>query len=214
MIILVDLDGPTADFDAQFFTSCANNGWTLDCTRENQTRRFATDHLPSKRERAMARDMVNARGWFRHLPVVDGALEGLNQLETAGLDVWLCTKPLEQNPSSRDDKAAWVSEYLGRRWEEKLILTPNKSMVRGDILLDDAPALGWLADPATTWRPVIFPTAWNGADSKWDGLPRWTWGDPIESLITVSRLERDRMREVADRDHPESVFADEHPSGH
>lgn len=178
--LLIDLDGPFAAFDEAFWALCAEHGIEMDCTLEQQRHRFGTDHIPDKAARQRARDLVNTSGWFRDLPVVDGAVH--DTLELAEFcDVWLCTKPLEDNPTCRDEKAAWVVEHLGDEWKRKLIIAPDKSMVRGTTLLDDAPAIEWL--DRALWNPIIFKMPWNGHGSKWQGLPRWTWGEPYANLL-------------------------------
>lgn len=179
-VVLVDMDGPLADFDALFFERCAENRWPMDCTLADQRHRFATDHIPNKIHRAAAREMVNTPEWFADLPVTGGAQEGLQHLAEHA-EVWICTNPLEANPSCRDEKAAWLVKHFSSEWERRLIITPDKSMVRGDVLLDDAPYLDWFE--RALWRTVIFPTPWNGAGSKWEGHDRWSWCDPVAWLL-------------------------------
>lgn len=179
--VLVDMDGPLADFDALFFARCELNGWLLDCTLERQRHRFATDHVLDADHRRRARQMVDATHFFRDLPPVDGAISGINEL-TDHADVWIVTKPLEANTACASDKVGWVRQYLGADWLPRLIIAPDKSMVRGDILLDDAPHLHWL--DTATWVAVVYPMTWNQhAESKWVHLPTWTWGRPVGELL-------------------------------
>lgn len=184
-IVLVDMDGPLADFDRQFYDLCATNGWPLHSTFETQCHRFATDCMLDQDHARAARIEVNSTRWFLDLPVVEGAVDGLNELAERA-DVWICTKPLEANVTCRDDKAAWLARHFGDRWLQRLILAPNKSMVRGNVLLDDAPKLDWLG--AAAWRAVIYPTVWNGGGSAWGGLPRWSWGDSVEELLSHAEV--------------------------
>ena len=116
--------------------------------------------------------------------MADGAVEGLNRLWQVA-EVWICTKPLEVNPTCRDDKAKWLETYFGEDWLDRLIITPNKSMVRGDILLDDAPHIDWLEH--AVWHSVIFPTTWNDEGSKWAGMPRWGWDQDVTELLRLIR---------------------------
>lgn len=124
--------------------------------------------------------MIEAPGWFRGLPVTPGAKSGVGQLLTAGVDIWVVTKPLEANPTCRDDKAAWLREHFPML-ERKLILAPDKSMIVGDVLLDDAINLEWILK--AQWRPVVFRAPFNGSGSEWHYLHSWSWGDPIEDLL-------------------------------
>src|SRR5690606_26027440 len=105
------------------------------------------------------------------LPVTPGAQEGVDALMAVGVDVWVCTKPLEVNPTCRDEKGAWLREHFPML-EKRLIIAPDKSLVMGDILLDDAPSLEWAR--RATWMPVVFDAPFNRAGSIWERLPRWT----------------------------------------
>lgn len=182
--VLVDMDGPLAAFDDLFFERCAANGWEVDCTLDHQTHRYATDHIPDQAHRAAARRMVDTAGWFRDLRVVPGSREGLAEL-AAVAHVWIVTKPLASNPTCACEKTWWVKTHLGSTWVDRLVIAPDKSIVRGDILLDDAPKLSWL--PRAEWRPVIYPAPFNRAGSQWAGIPAWCWRDGTDALLKLIR---------------------------
>lgn len=179
-VVLVDMDGPLAGFDERFFEVCHDNGWELHSDVHTQCHRFATDCLVNPDHIKLARKMVEETHWFADLPVTPGCQEGIEALAKVA-DVWICTKPLEANRNCRDDKAAWIEKHLGYRWLERMILAPNKGMVRGDVLLDDAIKLPWLA--YAEWEPVVFPMPWNGEGTDWAEFRRWSWDQPIEDLL-------------------------------
>lgn len=181
LVLLLDMDGPLADFDRHFHDRCVEmGGIEFDVAGPHeQTERYFTEHIPDPRQRREARKMIDAAGWFAQLPVVEGAKEGVAELEAAGIDIWVCTKPLERNPTCRDDKGAWLRRHFPQL-EDKLILAPNKGMIHGDILLDDAPKVEWF--DYATWRPVLFAVPFNSSP-EWATLPRWTWGDSIDDLF-------------------------------
>lgn len=182
-VLLLDMDGPLADFDRHGWEVCQDRGWSFDVPdHEHQTARYFTDHMPNKHERRWARELIESSGWFDSLPPTPGAIDGARELIEAGFDVWVCTKPLEANPTCRDDKGRWLRRHIPEL-EHKLILTPDKSMVVGAILLDDAPKMEWL--PRSTWKPVIFDAPFNGLQSEWGGLIRFRWGDPLSYLWNV-----------------------------
>jgi len=181
-VVLVDMDGPLADFDLHFWLRCQEAGYGFDVGHVNDQRhRYFTDHLTDPAEKRAARAMVDAPGWFESLPVVAGAVDGVHAMIAAGWEVWVCTKPLEANPTCRDAKAAWLAEHFGKGFDRRLIITPDKSLVRGDVLLDDAPKPEWFA--RASWRPVIFDAPFNRDGSEWGHLDRWTWGQPLAQLI-------------------------------
>ncbi len=112
-----------------------------------------------------------------------GAVDGFLELAEVA-PVWIVTKPLEANLTCRDDKALWIRQHLGKEWERRLIITPDKSMVHGSVLLDDAPKPEWFG--RATWVPVIYPWSFNGLGSEWADLPRWQWGDWPQRLLGVT----------------------------
>lgn len=177
---LVDMDGPLAAFDKKYFDLAATNGWPMDADLDTQVHRFASGHILDSDHRKQATAIVNSSGWFRDLPVVDGAAEGMWRLHQVA-NVWICTKPLEANPTCRDEKGAWLAEHFGEEWLDRLIITPNKAMVRGDLLLDDAPHIGWLEH--AEWKSIIYPTPYNRTGSEWSHLPEWSWDRDVDELL-------------------------------
>lgn len=184
-IVLVDQDGPLAAFDRLAYARAAENGWHMDTPEHAQTARYSTDHVPDPEHRKALREMIDTTRWFRELPVVEGAVEGLHALAEIA-EVWVCTKPLEVNPTCRDDKAAWLTEHFGKEWERRIIVTPDKSLVRGAVLLDDAPKPEWY--DRAEWQPVAYATTWNGPGTPWGDLPRFTWDMGPDALLDMAGL--------------------------
>jgi 5'-nucleotidase len=181
--LLLDMDGPLANFDSAFWELCHGHGWEMDIDGPAApgVARFMSDNVVRPADRKASRRSVAQSGWFRSLPVVDGAIDGVEDLNSH-FDIWVCTKPLEANPTCRDEKAAWLAEHIP--WlEKRLIICPQKSLCTGAILLDDAPSLRCMA--VADWSPVIFPAPYNGATSKWGHLPRWEWGDDASRLLEL-----------------------------
>lgn len=181
-IVLVDLDGVMADFDLTLWERTREH-WPADYHPDQQAHRFCTDLL-----RGAARKAVRAEtykpGFFASLAPIPGAVDGVRELAAMdGVDVWFCSKPLYGNPTCHSDKAAWLEQHLGAEWSRRLILAADKSMVFGDILLDDAPRLEWLELGEAPWEPVVFTRPWNGPGSDWGHIPRWSWGDPWDRLL-------------------------------
>jgi 5'(3')-deoxyribonucleotidase len=47
------------------------------------------------------------------------------------------TAPSEHNPLSYTEKRIWIEKHLGFDFVERLIICSNKSLLKGDILIDD-----------------------------------------------------------------------------
>lgn len=201
-ILLLDMDGPLADFDRAAWEWGHSSGLMFDIeSLADQRHRFLTDHVVGCGHPGTTRPCPHGAGhmrrhihqdetWFRDLPVTPGAIQGVAQLE-AIFDVWVCTKPLEANPGCRDGKQAWIDKHFPSL-SRKLVMAPDKSMVVGAVLLDDAPKPQWV--DVAHWEPVVFSTPWNGEGSRWEVYPHWTWGDPLAVLTDRVRDPWSRAR--------------------
>jgi 5'-nucleotidase len=159
MLILVDMDGVVAHFELRF----------LELWRE----RFPEEkYIPlDKREGFYihkeygpdlydkVREITSAPGFFLSLPPIDGAIQGVTDLEVMGHQVLICTSPLSGTPTCMQEKYDWVRKYFGREMASSMVITKDKTMVRGDILIDDRPKLEGRFDP--TWEHVIFQAPYN-----------------------------------------------------
>ena len=77
-------------------------------------------------------------GAYATMAPIDGALAGVRSLIGMGHDVWLATKPPTGVPHAYADKVRWVLFHLPEL-KRKIILTHDKGLLRGDVLIDDRP---------------------------------------------------------------------------
>lgn len=75
-------------------------------------------------------------GFFLDLKPLEGAIEGMKTLQTK-YSVYILTRPSIKNTNCYTEKAEWVKKYLGEEMLEKMIICPDKSLVKGDYLIDD-----------------------------------------------------------------------------
>jgi 5'(3')-deoxyribonucleotidase len=76
--------------------------------------------------------------FFRNLKPIKGALEAFQKLsDLPNTEVYILSAPSEKNPLSYMEKRIWVENHLGFNAVNKLILSPNKALLRGDYLIDD-----------------------------------------------------------------------------
>ena len=70
------------------------------------------------------------------LEPLPNAIESVNELKKE-FDVWILTRPSFNNINCYSEKAQWVLDNLGYDMLEKTILCGDKSLVKGDYLIDD-----------------------------------------------------------------------------
>jgi 5'-nucleotidase len=76
--------------------------------------------------------------FFENLEEIEGSRLALDTLMKTEYDIWIASSPSVKNPYSYSEKRVWLEEHYGDyNLHEKLILIPDKSLLRGDILIDD-----------------------------------------------------------------------------
>lgn len=114
-ILYVDMDDTICDYKGAF---------TRDINK------FSNNKFPQSRW-----------GFFANLEPIEGAIETLHEL-MEDFDVWILTRPSYLNPLSYTEKRIWVEKYFGIEFCKKLILCSDKSLLRGDYLVDDSSLCG------------------------------------------------------------------------
>lgn len=173
--ILVDMDGVLANWNLGVSQDLLRHGFdpeVLDLTRwdlgmDEPTRRIV--------RRAQA-----TPGFYRWLQPIEGAVDGIHELERLGHDVWICSTPDATNVTCASDKVEWVREFLGEAWVKRVNLTHRKSLVRGDFLIDDKPVIDDTAD--AEWQRIVFDQPYN-QDSEGPRLRGWANLPAIEAEL-------------------------------
>ncbi len=76
--------------------------------------------------------------FFRKLEPIEGAIDGFNKLwRDEKFDVYILTAPSVMNPLCYMEKRLWVTDYFNIDVAQKLILSPNKALLKGDYFIDD-----------------------------------------------------------------------------
>lgn len=75
-------------------------------------------------------------GLFASLEPMPGAIEAVNRLR-AEHDVWILSAPSVRNANSYTEKRIWIEKHFDLDMAYRLILAPDKSLVMGDVLIDD-----------------------------------------------------------------------------
>ena len=81
--------------------------------------------------------------FFLNLEPIERSIEGVLELSKI-YDVHFLTAPSYMNPLSYTEKRLWIEKYFGLEWCKKLILAYDKSLLKGDYLIDDSIGKGQL----------------------------------------------------------------------
>ena len=182
VLINVDMDGVIAGFDDGVDElACLELGLEKPSFRHHF---YSSENFPiAYKDRVRA--LSDRQGFFRSLPVIDASIEGLELLISEGYHPRILSSPISSNPYSKEEKLEWLEHHiapkLGSFIVAEAVITKNKHLYGGAVLLDDRPEIRH-AD-AASWRHVWFTQDYN---VHLDGQPRVnSWRDP--TLLDVVR---------------------------
>mmetsp|Transcript_30500 Transcript_30500/g.62074 ORF Transcript_30500/g.62074 Transcript_30500/m.62074 type:complete len:237 (+) Transcript_30500:292-1002(+) len=160
--VLVDMDGVIADFDTRALEILQQRLPSWDIMPRSEISRFPlAANFKKSSHKAKIRSMFLEEGFFASLPPIPGAINALKEMHAhPSLDVFICSAPIATSTFCASEKMGWVKEHLGQEWVRRTILTSDKSLVRGDILIDDAPEAKAAAMPPS-WEHVYFTQPYN-----------------------------------------------------
>jgi 5'-nucleotidase len=164
-IIYVDMDGVIVDFYEQYYRLAQVHDpelFTVLPKHDELDVYWLEDMVPERLEQR-AIDLCNHPLLFEQAKPITGAIEGVLELErkarSYGFDTYICSAPSASNKKSYADKASWVERYLGSSWVQRLVLTQDKTLCDGLILIDDKPDP--LGTRVSSWKHVIFDQPYN-----------------------------------------------------
>ncbi len=77
-------------------------------------------------------------GFFATMEPMPQAISSLNVLRSdPRYDCWILTAPSVMNPLCYTEKRLWIEDNFDIELAHKLIISPDKSLLKGDILIDD-----------------------------------------------------------------------------
>lgn len=126
--LLVDMDGVMADPLAQY----------LRMHEREHGRRLDVASIVGKPEMEAFPDavrFVTTPGFFRGLPVMEGCVEVVAQLN-ARYELFVVSAAMEY-PTSLAEKHAWLEEHFSFLGWRQFVFCGSKTVVRGDIMIDD-----------------------------------------------------------------------------
>ena len=76
--------------------------------------------------------------FYRKLKPINGGIQAVNYLDSLeAFDVYFLTAPSVFNPLCYTEKRLWIEDHFGLEMTNRLIISPNKGLCKGDYLIDD-----------------------------------------------------------------------------
>lgn len=125
-------------------------------------------------------ELCHSKGFIRNLSPVPGGIAAIHAMLELGHDVRFCTSYLFEYDHCVLEKYQWIEEHFGASFVERIILTRDKTLIRGDLLIDDKPEVFGLMQP--TWEHILYDRPHN---RQITGQRRLTWKNWREILPEV-----------------------------
>lgn len=160
-VVLVDMDNTLVDYDEEFMKRWNALRPDEKWDRVKSRQYFEIEKNFDQSLHSTVREIIASEDFFCELKPLLGAIEALREMNAAGLQVKLCTSPSQFNyGGSAAGKYQWCKQWLGEDWMPHLIITRDKTVVRGRVLIDDKPSIhGACASPE--WTQIIFEQPYN-----------------------------------------------------
>ncbi|WP_432504445.1 5' nucleotidase, NT5C type [Kineococcus arenarius] len=218
VLVLVDQDQTLADFGDGFDRRFSATHPDAPLAPRAQADSYWIEDSYPEHWHERIRAVPAQEGFFRELRPLPGARDALEAMLDAGHDVRICTAPVRAYRHCVREKYEWVEEHLGRHWTERVIVTRDKTLVAGDVLVDDKPeVVGTFAAPS--WTHVYYRTGYNehlpGAHLDWS-----SWSEVLDAVeaeragrgtLLLPRLTDARTPASTHRSAPAGTQARERP---
>lgn len=182
-IILFDMDGVMCQYDEKLLR-CAHERFGLPLYQSHEVTHFNSEALFQKEYQERVEAIADEEGFFLDLKPFPGVIKAFEEITSdPRLEVFICTTPKRfyKSSSSVSEKHTWIARYLGCEWTDRMILTRDKTLVRGDILVDDKPEIKGVQVPS--WVHVYHNRPYNTHIMK-PRIKEWSsWKDILLPIL-------------------------------
>uniref|UniRef100_A0A8D0GBX1 5',3'-nucleotidase, mitochondrial n=1 Tax=Sphenodon punctatus TaxID=8508 RepID=A0A8D0GBX1_SPHPU len=189
--VLVDMDGVLADFEGGFLKKFkAKYPDKPYITLEDRRGFWVSEQYgqlrPELSEKAIS--IWESKNFFIELDPLPGAVEAVKQMANLEkTDVFICTSPIKKYCYCPYEKYAWVEKHLGQEFLEQIVLTRDKTVVSGDLLIDDRLDITG-AEKTPSWEHVLFTACHNKHQQLQPPRRRLhSWADDWAEILETKR---------------------------
>ena len=178
-IVLVDMDGVLADFHAgtlKYVNANYPDVLTPDFKHYRVHENFSDSAV-----RSDIIAMHSRPGFFRNLPLIDGAVQGWQKIIDLGYQPRICSSPLSTNPVCEIEKRQWLEEHFGTAVAVDALITKDKYLHPAIALIDDRTDL--LRADTAVWQQILFNAPYNQSFETDFRLSRWSDSSALAELL-------------------------------
>jgi 5'-nucleotidase len=184
-IVLIDMDSVQCMYTRELLKR-AHQRFGLPLYDEQDITVFDTEKIFPESFWKQVDLLADEPDFFESLEPYDYIVEAMQEMEQdKNLRVFICTSPKKSYAHCVPGKYTWVEKHHGKRWTERIIMTRDKTLVTGDVLIDDKPHIvGVNKNP--TWKHVYYNQPYNRDIDK-PRITNWReWKEVLYPLLDLS----------------------------
>lgn len=167
MLWLLDMDGVLANSEKGFVDALIKQHPELPFIPvAHRTTYYLEDQYPPE-YKPIIREIFTKKGFFYSFEPMPGSIEALAEIRARGIDAHICTTPFSAAPEfspadyeqCRLEKVQWMADWHGMYWADRVIIAPDKTVVPGDLLIDDKPEIKGNQKPS--WEHILYSWKYN-----------------------------------------------------
>lgn len=177
MKVLVDMDDTLVETSKAFEGIWRKMHPDLVCIPSEQQPTFLVEDCYPKEYAPLLKEALKEPSLFIVPKQTEGGLEAITEMRAKGHEVFICTSPMLYYYNCVLEKYQWVESHFGFDWTKRIILTMDKTIIKGDLIIDDKPEIHGAAIPS--WEHVLYDRPYNRHITDKKRLTWKTWKEVL-----------------------------------
>lgn len=140
--VLVDMDGVVADCESKILEHYTKKHPLSPVIPQSERKGLYMDRQYQEKFGEQIGDLVYnvlcEPGFFAEINPIPKAVESVKRLiGNPRYQVFFCTSPMRANPTCCNDKMNWITRHFSKQLCNRVIITSDKTVCKGDVLIDD-----------------------------------------------------------------------------
>lgn len=204
-IILIDMDGVVADFDAtllEIYKTRYPNDFCIELQdRVGLYGDQQYDQVLGQKYGDRYRQIMAENGFFYQLQPLEPAIRAIKNLMNDPVrnkifKIMFCTSPLIWNKTCASDKLAWIEKYFGHRMMKNVMISSDKTLVHGNLLIDDKPKIKGILGDQPKFQNHVLMRCWHNSRvdaSGYQYVLEQDWSNFYEIIDRIRALQLENL---------------------
>jgi len=206
LTVLVDMDNTLCNYEEAFERTMKERYPEVGLVGAEKRVNWDITLDYAEEHREKVKSVAGVKGFFLGMKPNEGAVEAIKAMDAAGHKVLIVSAP-DPNYTAQcsQEKYQWVEQHLGAEWAPRVILTRDKTTIRGDYLIDDKPHCD-IGAVKPEWKHVVYSQTYNTKCGDKSVLNSWAdWKDVLTVKAPLDCTIAKNPRPLEDELYPTGI---------